>query len=843
MVLQTYLGEQQMAIDKEDTRTTVTIPGPNELQNDQLQEIPREPIEILEDEDGGATINFEPSAMATEGGEQHDANLADFLDDRVQAVLGIELKSLYREFKSSRKEWEDTYTKGLELLGFKYESRVEPFQGASGATHPVLAEAVTQFQALAYKELLPANGPVRTQIVGKQTPQREEQATRVKEFMNYQIMVNMKEYEPEFDQMLFNLPLAGSTFKKIYYDSILQRCVSKFVPAEDLFVPYSATSLEDADTIIHQIKMTGNDLTKLQLAGFYSDVDIQEGAYDPSDIKKEKDELEGVQSNGDEIFNLLECHADLEIEGFEDINPETGEATGLKVPYIVTIDEDSGVILGIKRNYLAQDPSRKRKDYFVHFKFLPGLGFYGFGLIHMIGGLSRTATSALRQLLDAGTLSNLPSGFKQRGIRVRDEAQPLQPGEFRDVDAPGGNLRDAFMPLPFKEPSQTLLSLMGVVVQGAQRFASIADMQVGDGNQSAAVGTTVALLERGSRVMSAIHKRLYAAMKNEFVLLAECFVTYLPPEYPFDVVGGERKIFTKDFDKQVDIVPVADPNVFSQTQRISIAQTQLQMAMSNPKMHNMYQAYRDMYEALEVKNIDALLPPPDKPKPSDPASENILALNGKKFQAFPGQDHQAHMATHLSFMGTMLVRTNPAAMLELQKNCMQHIGLMAQEQVQLEFKEEMQQLQQLGQQAKQMAMQMQQQGANPKTNPQLMQIQKQIKQITETMDARKAVLIAETTAEYAEQEKKVLNQLDNDPLLRLKAEENQIKAAEQQRKEENDESRANIDMMKLMQARESDEAKMEQDDQHQKLRAAVSMAKSGVASIDKQRAAAKKEIN
>jgi len=825
-----------MAIDREDTRTTVTIPAPEQAQPEIA--LPQQPIEIIEDAEGGATIDFDPQAMAAEGGQEHDANLADYLDDDRLTLIGKEMQNYYEDYKGSRKEWEDTYTKGLELLGFKYESRVEPFQGASGATHPVLAEAVTQFQALAYKELLPANGPVRTQIVGKQTPQREEQATRVKEYMNYQIMVEMKEYEPEFDQMLFNLPLAGSTFKKVYYDSILGRCVSKFVPAEDLFVPYNASALEDADTIIHTVRMTGNDLRKLQLTGFYSDIPIQEGPYDPGGIKKEKDDLEGVEANADEIYTLLECHTDLEIPGFEDRGPE-GEPTGLKVPYIVTVDLNSGIVLAIRRNYSAQDPTRKRKEYFVHFKFLPGLGFYGFGLIHMIGGLSRTATAALRQLLDAGTLSNLPAGFKQRGIRVRDEAQPLQPGEFRDVDAPGGNLKDAFMPLPFKEPSQTLLQLMGVVVQGAQRFASIADMQVGDGNQSAAVGTTVALLERGSRVMSAIHKRLYQAMKCEFMLLANCFVTYLPPEYPFDVVGGERTIFAKDFDQQVDIIPIADPNIFSQTQRISIAQTQLQMAMSNPKIHNLYQAYRDMYEALEVKNIDALLPPPDKPKPTDPATENIMALSNKKFQAFPGQDHQAHMAAHLSFMGTMMVRTNPQALMALQKNCMEHISLMATEQTQLEFKEEMMQMKQIGQQMQQIGMQSQQNPAALKQNPQFMQLQQQIKQMTEMVEARKAVLVAEMTAEYLEQEQKVLNQIDNDPLLRLKAEENTIKAAEQQRKEENDEMRANIDVMKLMQAREIDETKIEENDKHQKLRAAVSLAKSGISSIDKQRASVK----
>jgi len=405
--------------------------------------------------------------------------------------------------------------------------------------------------------------------------------------------------------MLFYLPLSGSTFKKVYYDSILGRAVSKFIPAEDLIVPYSATSLEDAEAVIHVIKISENDLRKQQVNDFYKDVELGEPPLKENEIKSKQRELEGIRvERQDDIYTLLECHVNLDLEGFEDKDPQTGEPTGIKLPYVVTIEEGSREVLSIRRNYKAEDPLRNRTNYFVHFKFLPGLGFYGFGLIHMIGGLSRTATSALRQLLDAGTLANLPSGFKMRGIRVRDDAQPLQPGEFRDVDAPGGNLKDAFMPLPFKGPDQVLLSLMGIVVQAGQRFASIADNQVGEGNQQAAVGTTLALLERGSRVMSAIHKRIYASLKQEFKLLADVFKTYLPPIYPYDVVGGNKQIKVADFDDRVDIVPVADPNIFSQTQRISLAQTQLHLAQSNPQIHNLYQAYKDMYQAIGVDNID-----------------------------------------------------------------------------------------------------------------------------------------------------------------------------------------------------------------------------------------------
>tara|TARA_R110000737_G_scaffold125953_4_gene158534 strand:- start:1613 stop:4114 length:2502 start_codon:yes stop_codon:yes gene_type:complete len=778
--------------------------------------------------DGGAEIAFgEEVPGADNVGQDHNANMADAIDEVELRAIASDLMTNYDDYINSRKDWADTYTNGLDLLGFKYENRTEPFAGASGATHPVLAEAVTQFQAGAYRELLPASGPVRTHVVGKKDAARELQADRVKEFMNYQIMNVMKEYEPEFDQMLFNLPLSGSTFKKIYYDSQLGRCVSKFVPAEDLVVPYNATSLEDAEAICHVIRMSSNELRKSQVSGFYSDVDLQPGTGDPDDVIDKKDELQGVRNDQTEIYTLIEHHVELDIPGYEDLDAQN-EPTGIKLPYIVTIEDNSNTILAIRRNWEEKDPTRKRKDYFVHFKFLPGLGFYGFGLIHMIGGLSRTATAALRQLLDAGTLANLPAGFKMRGIRVRDEAQPLQPGEFRDVDAPGGNLRDAFMPLPFQGPNQTLLSLMGVVVQGAQRFASIADMQVGDGNQGAAVGTTVALLERGSRVMSAIHKRMYQAMKCEFMLLGECFVSYLPPQYPYDVVGGERQVFATDFDANVDIIPVADPNIFSQAQRIQIAQTEMQLVMSKPEMHNTYQAFRDMYEALGIKDIDSLLTPPAQPAPSDPSTENILVLNQKPIQAYPKQDHQAHMRAHLQFMGTMTIRNNPAAMGALQQNCMEHITLMSQEQIEMEFEQELKQLEEVGMQLQQLQ---QQQGPQVMENEKVKALVKQMEDAQMFIESRKAQLIALFMEEYAIAEKEVLNVIENDPLLQLKDRELDLKARDNQRREKEGQQQMDIDQARLYQARDIAEDKLEQADEHAKLRASVSLTKDGIKSM------------
>jgi len=804
-------------IDKSlpNVRHEVKIPPAEAPTDVDITEQQRQPVEVTPDEEGGATVNFDPSAINQAQSNTHFDNLADILPEDVLNPVGIQLRADYTDYKMSRKDWEQSYVNGLDLLGFKYDNRTEPFQGASGATHPVLAEAVTQFQALAYKELLPADGPIRTQVMGLSNPAKEAQSQRVKDFMNYQLMDQMKEYEPEFDQMLFHLPLSGSTFKKVYYDDLLGRAVSKFVPADDLVVPYTATSLDDAESVVHVLKISENALRKQQVAGFYSDIELTKpvATTDADTVVTKQRELEGTSKStrAESMYTLLECHANLDLEGFEDIGPD-GQPTGIKLPYVVTVEEGSQKVLSIRRNYAPDDPLRNKVQYFVHFKFLPGLGFYGFGLIHMIGGLSRTATSALRQLLDAGTLSNLPAGFKQRGVRVKDDASPIQPGEFKDVDTPGGNLRDAFVFLPYKEPSQTLLSLMGIVVQAGQRFASIADMQVGDGNQGAAVGTTVALLERGSRVMSAIHKRIYSALKKEFKLLAKVFAQYLPPEYPYDVVGGQRNVKVTDFDDRVDIMPIADPNIFSMSQRLTLAQTGLQLAMSNPQMHNLYIAFRKMYEALGMKDIDRILPPPPPNAPKDPSLEHIDALGGKPFQAFPGQDHRAHVTAHLNFMSTNMVRNNPAVMASLQKNILEHISLMAQEQVQLEFREQMQQLQMLSQQAAQ--------------NP---QAQQQVQQITQQIEARKAVLIAEMTEDFMKEEKKITSQFDHDPLLKLKSREVDLRAMENERKKQEMSKKLEIDQAKLVQNRDITEDKLEQNEELAELRADTSIEKQEMA--------------
>ena len=802
-----------MATDKalpNEVRKEINIPNIEDIQVELEKEpVEKGPVEVQENKDGSVDVNFDPRLGSPGEDTGHFANLAELLPDDVLDPLGSKMYENYMDYKTSRKDWERTYISGLELLGFNYDDRTEPFKGASGATHPVLAEAVTQFQALAYKELLPAEGPVRTQIIGMPTPDKEAQSQRVKQFMNYQIMSEMPEYEAEFDQMLFYLPLAGSSFKKVYYDEIMQRAVSKFVPADDIVVPYTATSLDDCESIIHRVRMTENELRKQQVAGFYRDIEINPSYMQETSSEKAERELDGTSKGRDQrMYTLLECHVDLDLEGFEDVRPD-GEPTGIKIPYIVTVEEGTRKVLSIRRNYEIGDAQKNKISYFVHFKFLPGLGFYGFGLTHMIGGLSRTATAALRQLLDAGTLSNLPAGFKMRGIKMRDEAQSIQPGEFRDVDAPGGNLKDAFMTLPFKEPSQTLLQLMGVVVSAGQRFASIADLQVGDGNQQAAVGTTVAMLERGSRVMSSIHKRMYAAMKKEFTILARVFKLYLPPVYPYDVIGGQNQIKQTDFDDRIDILPVADPNIFSQTQRISLAQTEMQLAASNPQIHNQYEVYRNMYEALGVKDIDLILKRPERPIPKDPALEHIDALAGKPFQAFPGQDHQAHITAHLNFMETNMVKNSPMVGAAIQKNILEHISLMAQEQIEMEFKQELPQLMQM----QQMAMQ----------NPQL---QQQARMLQEKIEGRKAVLISEMMDDYAKEEKKITSQFDNDPIAKLRARELDLQAQENARKQKEGEERINLDKMRAMMNDQNQDEKLQQNEELANLRADTSIQKT-----------------
>ena len=655
------------------------IPEEQEVTPDNMQNIEAPEVEVEADPDA---MSMEQGPEMTE--EQSAAidfyqNLAETMDERVLQRLAMELIADYKKDKQSRGDWEKAYISGLDLLGFKYSDESRPFQGASSVTHPLLAEAVTQFQSQAYKELLPSDGPVRTQVVGALDENKEKQAERVKEFMNYMIMEKMEEYTPEFDQLLFYLPLAGSAFKKVYYDEMIERAVSKFVPAEDLVVPYYATDLADCERITHVLKMSENDILKKQKAGFYRDIDILPSRMDDDEVQEKYDSLEGLQrsDDGDYQFNILEMHVDLDLDEYEMDNDEKN----VKVPFVVTVDEGSMEVLSVYRNYDMKDEKQRKRQYFVHYKFLPGLGFYGFGLIHMIGGLSKTATAALRQLLDAGTLSNLPAGFKSRGMRIRDDDQPFQPGEFRDVDAPGGNIKDQFQILPFKEPSGTLFQLLGFVVQAGQRFAAIADMQVGNDTQNRNVGTTVALMERGSRVMSAIHKRLYYSMRQEFRLLANVFGTYLPPIYPYAVYGGNRLIKVMDFSPEVDVIPVADPNIFSMAQRVTLAQTQLQIAISNPKMHNVHEAYRRVYEALGTKNIDAILKPKPEKRPKDPAIENMEALQMKVPTAFATQNHDAHILSHVAFMRSRMVQINPMVYALLQAHVSEHVSLKARAQV------------------------------------------------------------------------------------------------------------------------------------------------------------------
>ena len=634
----------------------------------------------------------------------HNANLAEVLDDSILGSLSSDLRNKVDTDKESREDWEEAIAKGLKLLGVNYEERNEPFLGASGVHHPLLSEAVTQFQAQAYKEMLPAGGPVKTQILGASNQMLEDQAQRVKDFMNYQITEVMEEYDPDTDQMLFYLPLTGSTFKKVYFDGNKQRGVSKFVPAEDLIVPYAASDLNTAERVTHVIRMTENELRKSQVSGMYRDVEIQpQDEEEDGPIRTSGNELQGIHpSYGDDSHTLLEIHTELDLEGFEDVD-EMGQPTGIKLPYIVTVDESSGQVLSVVRNYRQADPLRRKRQYFTHFKFLPGFGFYGFGLLHTIGGLSRAATSILRQLIDAGTLSNLPAGFKARGVRIRNDDEPLAPGEFRDIDAPGGDLRNALIPLPYKEPSSTLASLLGVIVDSGRRFAQVADAKIADANSQAPVGTTVALIEQGSKIISSIHKRLHYGQKQEFRLLSEIFADN-PTPYPYFVGQNvPAEVMQQDFDGRVDILPVSDPSIFSMAQRLSLAQTQMQLAQQAPQLHNQYEAYRRMYDAMDIKNIDAILPPPQPPQPIDPATENANAVKGMPLQVFPDQDHEAHIVAHTMFLSSQVGTANPQAFVLLLSHVQEHIGALARDQVMAFFQEAARQAVQAGEPVPQIA--------------------------------------------------------------------------------------------------------------------------------------------
>ena len=746
-----YLAREGGEVDDsdimvEETGTTVDLTGG-----------PMDPAIQVED-DGSAIINPEGLPIA----QSFNSNLAEVLDEGYLQALSNDLLEKIENDKSSREEWEQAYTKGLDLLGFKYEERTRPFRGAASVHHPVLAQAVTQFQAMAYVELLPSDGPVRTQVVGANTDQLQLAAERVKDYMNYEITHVMEDYNPEMDQLLFQLPIAGSAFKKIYFDENLNRATSKFVPAEDVIVPYGASDLDSCDRITQIVKMSMNDLRKKQVLGFYRDIDLQPyGGDDANQIQEKKDKIDGSNPTNyrmDDMAELYEMHVNIDLEGFEDINPRNGEPSGIQLPYIVTIEKGSKKILSVYRNYTEGDFLKKKNDYFVHYKFLPGLGFYGFGLIHMIGGLTRTATTALRQLLDAGTLSNLPAGFKSRGFRIRDDDQPLQPGEFRDVDAPNGIIREALMPLPYKGPDAVLMQLLGFCVDAAKQFATVADMQLSEiGSSQTPVGTTMALMERGTKVMSAVHKRLHYAQKKEFELLAKIFKLALPPVYPFDVPGGPREIKVQDFDDKIDILPVSDPNIFSMSQRVTLAQQQLQLAQTNPQMHNLREAYRRMYVSLGVKDIEQILPVPQPPQPQDPAMEHSVVLQGAPLQAFPQQNQELHIKAHRTFMSSALVKSNPMAVMNLVSHIMQHVSLLATQTVDQAMVQEAEKLRQ-------------QYGEN--IPPELIQ------QLQAQRESAIDNEIVKITEQMVSEEQEVLQGQNMDPLVMLKQQELALRQAE-----------------------------------------------------------------
>ena len=715
------------------------------------------------------------------------ANLAEVLDPGVLQQISSELMPLFEADQGSRKDWEEQYGKGLKLLGFTFDERTRPFKGAAATTHPLLTEAIVQFQAQALKELMPADGPVRTRVLGKETREKLMQADRVRDFMNYQITSVMEEYTPDFDQLLFYVGYGGSAFKKVYYDEDRDRMVSKLILPDNLYIPYNGSSvMSECPRITHVVPMSVNDYRKAVLRGQYLDTAEERSTADEGNniIQKETDRVTKITPNADdEEMELLEFQIDYDLEGFEHMD-EDGEPTGLRLPYIITIDRTSGSTIGVRRNWNESDELFRRKQYYVHYMLVQGLGSYGLGFLHLVGGLSQAATSALRQLLDAGTLVNLPAGFKAKGARIMNDDVPLQPGEFRDIDAGGVELSQTLMPLPYKEPSQTLFALLGFCADAGRRLASVTDMQVGDSNQNAAVGTTIALLEKGGQVMSAIHKRLHYSQRIEFNLLAKGFGEYLPDEYPYDVPGETRSVKRKDFDDRIDVLPVSDPNIFSVAQRITMAQTQLQLAQSNPQMHNMYEAYRRMYQAIGVRDIDGILNTQNVDKPKDPVSENSQALDGSPLKAFAGQQHDAHIMNHIMFGMSPLIGGMPQVAVTMQKHIFDHIRLKAEEATEAEL--------------------FSQYGTDPDSMVSALQ---------------REAMIAIKTAEYYQEAKKMQTDLQGpppeDPLVKVKEQEIQARAANDQAEDGNAKARIQLDAQKMQSDVALQQAKLAIDAQKQ----------------------------
>jgi len=631
-----------MAVEKQMEPSDLDIEG-TDAQEIEVEIVNPDAVSIGTD-DGGMIIDFEGSLTEELIGPEHDANLADFIDEAILQSMASELVGDFESDRESRQDWARAYVKGLDLLGMKIEERSQPWQGASGVFHPVLTEAVVRFQAQAMGELFPASGPVRTKIMGKLTPEKMDQADRIQTEMNYLLTEEMTEYRDETEQMLFKLPLAGSAFKKVYYDPLEDRPVAMFVPAEDFVASYGASDLASCPRYTHIMKKTSNEILELQVAGFYRDVDLPDPEPDFSDIQEKYDELDGEHAviEDDDRHTILEMHVVMNMpEEFDD--PD-----GIARPYVITIDKTSREILAIRRNWYEDDAKKKKRLHFVHYKYLPGLGFYGTGLIHLIGGLAKSATSILRQLIDAGTLSNLPAGLKARGLRIKGDDTPLMPGEFRDVDVPGGAIRDSITFIPYKEPSGVLYSLLGNIVEEGRRIGSVADIQVGDMNSQAPVGTTLALMERSMKVMSGVQARMHASMKNELRLLARIIRDYMPAEYAYEMDGDFDR--QRDFDARVDVIPVSDPNAATMSQRIMQYQAALQLSQQAPQLYDMGKLHRQMLEVLGIQDADDIIKLPEDIKPADPVTENMMLLKQEPVKAFKYQDHEAHIAVHMAAM-------------------------------------------------------------------------------------------------------------------------------------------------------------------------------------------------
>ena len=649
--------------------------GIEELAQDQPDEFE---IEIVDPEEvnihaGDMTIHIEPGE---EDGDDFNANLAEEMDESAMDSMASELSEDIDNDKNSRKDWEKAYTQGLKLLGLQYEERTEPWNGASGVFHPMITEAVVRFQSETITEMFPAQGPVRTKIIGKETQQKKDAAQRVEEDMNYQLTEVMKEFRPEQERMLWSLPATGSAFKKVYEDPNLGRQVSMFIPAEDIILPYGATDMDTCYRVTHVMRKTKNEILKLQQAGFYRDIDLPDPTKtSQDDIKKAKDKETGFNDLNDDRYTMYECHVDLDLKGFED-KDDDGEETGIALPYVVTLIKGSNEVLSIRRNWKEEDPLRLKRQHFVHYQYIPGFGAYGFGLFHLIGGFAKSATSIMRQLVDAGTLSNLPGGLKSRGLRIKGDDTPIAPGEFRDVDIGSGALRENILPLPYKEPSAVLASLLGTIVEEGRRFAATADMNVSDMSAQAPVGTTLALLERQLKVMTAVQARLHYTFKQELGLLSIIIRDNADPEYNFDPEQGKRSARHEDYEN-VDIIPVSDPNAATMSQRVVQYQAVVQMAQMAPDIYDLPQLHRRMLEVLGIKNPDKLIPLPDDEKPKDPVSENMAMLRGEPMKAFMHQDHEAHIKVHMSMINDpivqQLVGQNPKAPM-MQAAMMAHVS-------------------------------------------------------------------------------------------------------------------------------------------------------------------------